>query len=673
MSAGNPGSPFPDDLVITDLLPGDPAAAGPYRLLGRLGQGGMGVVYLARSPGGRAVAVKVIRPEYAGDPEFRARFAREVGAARNVSGMFTALVVDADTQGPLPWLATAYIAGPSLADTVREQGPLPPETVLQLAAGLAEGLNAIHAAGVVHRDLKPSNVLLAHDGPRVIDFGISKAHEASMLTSTGRFVGTPGFNSPEQVDGSEVGRPSDIFSLGSVLTYAATGAGPFGEGPPMPMMYRVVNRDPDLTQVPDVLRPLIERCLAKDPAARPTPAELLAELDALGADIGQPAPEWLPESVSSAMAGYVPTTPATPRDPATHGEASAAIAVARPPDVTADVPNASRIATDTVGLTFAAAAGPVAAAPSAIGGLSTIGIPAANPTPVPAPPMVGAAETDGLGPGGPTGPDGRNLAPLPGPGQRRRLLYSAAAALVILAGIGAYFGLSGGGHDKPIGGPPPVIDLVTGSAPTKASASASLSPAPTPHPTAKPAKPAKHPVHKARPAASATAKAPMTEGGLTPTTSPASPGSVTTTHAPTSAPTHTSNPTHTSAPTAPPAQGIAGASGATALPCSDIGGTGSVPGGTAVTFSFVNHSSADVEIYYLEQNYTAEPEDTIGAGGQFNPSTTTDTEWLVDNASGGCLGIYQIDSDGAVSVSLAEDRRCELAGVALRQRAAQLR
>jgi hypothetical protein len=655
MSAGNPGSRFPGDLVITDLLPGDPAVAGPYRLSGRLGQGGMGVVYLARSPGGRAVAVKVIRPEYANDPEFRARFAREVGAARNVSGMFTALVVDADTQGPLPWLATAYIAGPSLADTVREQGPLPAETVLQLAAGLAEGLTAIHAAGVVHRDLKPSNVLLAHDGPRVIDFGISKAREASMLTSTGRFVGTPGFNSPEQVDGSEVGPPSDIFSLGGVLTYAATGTGPFGEGPPMPMMYRVVNRDPDLSQIPAVLRPLIERCLAKDPAARPTPSELLAELDALGADMGQPAPEWLPESVSSAMARYVPTAPATPGDPAPPGdEASAAIAAAGPPDVTADIPNASGIAADAVGLTSAAAGGPVAADLAAIGGLSTIGVPAANPrgaAPVLAAPMAGASVTGasvtgGLDPGGPTGPYGRNLARTPGPGLRRRLLLSAAAALVILAGIGAYFGLSGGGHEKPISGPLPLIDVSTGSASATASASASPSRTPTRHPATKRAKLVKHPVHKVRPAASATAAAPTTEAGLAPATSPG-PGSVTTTHPP------SSPPTHTSAPTAPPAQGIAGVSGATAVPCSDIGGTGSVPGGTAATFSFVNHSSADLEIYYLEQDYSAVPEATISAGGQFSPSTTTDTEWMVHNASGGCLGIYQIDSDGAVSVSLS--------------------
>jgi hypothetical protein len=274
----------------------------------------MGQVYLARSPGGRLVAVKVIRPELAGEPGFRTRFAREVAAARNVSGMFTALVVDADTEGQVPWLATAYVAGPSLAEAVEEQGPLPPTSVLALAAGLAEGLQAIHAVGVVHRDLKPSNVLLADDGPRVIDFGISRAREASMLTQTGTVMGSPGYLSPEQAEGFVVGPPSDIFSLGGVLTYAATGEGPFGTGPTPALMYRVVNRAADLTKVPATVRPLIEHCLAKDPADRPTPAELLGELDQLGAGVGVITPSWLPAVVTATLARYVPTaqTPATP-------------------------------------------------------------------------------------------------------------------------------------------------------------------------------------------------------------------------------------------------------------------------------------------------------------------------------------------------------------------------
>src|ERR1019366_4678226 len=214
--------------MAVDLQPGDPRKVGPYWLVGRLGSGGMGRVFLARSPGGRQVAVKVVRAELAEQADFRIRFAREVAAARTVSGLFTAPVVDADLDGPVPWLATAYVAGPSLADAVTNHGPLPVTSVLALAAGLAEGLGAIHAAGIVHRDLKPSNVLLAEDGPRIIDFGISRAAQASMLTGTGLVVGSPGFMSPEQAEGGDIGLPSDVFSLGAVLTFAATGEGPFG-------------------------------------------------------------------------------------------------------------------------------------------------------------------------------------------------------------------------------------------------------------------------------------------------------------------------------------------------------------------------------------------------------------------------------------------------------------
>ena len=183
---------------MDELQSEDPRQIGPYWLERRLGSGGMGRVYLGRSPGGRQVAIKVIRLELAEDADFRARFAREVSAARKVSGIFTASVVDADLKGPVPWLATSYIAGPSLADAIATRGPMPESIVLRLAAGLAEGLSAIHAAGVVHRDLKPSNVLLADDGPRLIDFGISRSMEASALTQTGTVVGSPGFMSPEQ-------------------------------------------------------------------------------------------------------------------------------------------------------------------------------------------------------------------------------------------------------------------------------------------------------------------------------------------------------------------------------------------------------------------------------------------------------------------------------------------
>lgn len=260
------------------LEAGDPSQVGPYRLLGLLGSGGMGRVFLGRSPGGRLVAVKVVRAELAESPDFRARFAREVAAARRVSGVFTAPVVDADPGAPLPWLATGYVAGPSLAQAVADDGPLPVASVLALAAGLAEGLSVIHAAGVIHRDLKPSNVLLADDGPRVIDFGISAAADATLLTGTGLVVGSPGFMSPEQAEGGAVGPASDVFSLGAVLAFAATGEGPFGTGASAALLYRVVHSPPRLDRLPGEVRPLVERCVVKDPTGRPTAAGFLAEL-----------------------------------------------------------------------------------------------------------------------------------------------------------------------------------------------------------------------------------------------------------------------------------------------------------------------------------------------------------------------------------------------------------
>jgi Protein kinase domain len=267
----------------------DPQWVGRYRLLKRLGTGGMGRVYLGQSPGGRLVAVKLIRPELADDAGFRRRFADEVNAARRVSGIFTAPVVDADPDGRQPWLVTAYVAGPSLADAVEAQGPMPVESVLTLAAGLAEGLGAVHAAGVVHRDLKPSNVLLASDGPRIIDFGISRATDSAWLTNAGGVVvGSPGFMSPEQAEGRHVGPATDIFSLGGVLAYAATGQAPFGAGSASALLYRVVYGAAATGHVPAPLRRLVESCLAKDPADRPSTEELLAELG-----YADPGADWL--------------------------------------------------------------------------------------------------------------------------------------------------------------------------------------------------------------------------------------------------------------------------------------------------------------------------------------------------------------------------------------------
>ena len=224
--------------------------------------------------------------------------------------MFTAPVVDADADGPVPWLATAYVAGPSLADAVRDHGPVPARSVLALAAGLAEGLNAIHAAGLIHRDLKPTNVLLAEDGPRVIDFGISRAAEATSLTRADLVIGSPGFMSPEQAEGGEVGPASDVFSLGAVLAFAATGQGPFGAGSTAALVYRVVHGSPGLGAVPPEVRPLIERCLVKDPGQRPTTAELLAELD--GTDL---AAGWLPAPIAAELSWHAePPDTADPAD-----------------------------------------------------------------------------------------------------------------------------------------------------------------------------------------------------------------------------------------------------------------------------------------------------------------------------------------------------------------------
>ena len=290
--------------LARELQPDDPQSIGPYRLVGQLGQGGMGRVFLGVSPGGRPVAVKAIRAELAANPEFRARFGREVVAARRVSGMFTAQVVDADVDGPVAWMATAYVPGPSLAEAVDTHGPLPEASLLALAAGLAESLNAIHAVGVVHRDLKPSNVLLAEDGPRVIDFGISRATESTMLTQAGLVVGSPGFMSPEQAMGHEVGPPSDVFNLGAVLAFAATGEGPFGTGTTAALLYRVVHGTPDLDRVPPAVRPLIEHCLAKDPRQRPTANGLLADVGAM-----QPGGHWLPDSLTRTFAQGTPSRP----------------------------------------------------------------------------------------------------------------------------------------------------------------------------------------------------------------------------------------------------------------------------------------------------------------------------------------------------------------------------
>ncbi|MGX1909483.1 outer membrane protein assembly factor BamB family protein [Streptomyces phaeochromogenes] len=286
--------------MVDQLTQHDPRRIGPFEVLGRLGAGGMGLVYLARSASGRRVAIKTVRTELAEDQLFRVRFSREVEAARAVSGFYTAAVVDADARAAVPWLATAYVPAPSLEEIVTECGPLPAQAVRWLAAGVAEALQSIHGAGLVHRDLKPSNVLVVEDGPRVIDFGIASGVSNTRLTMTNVAVGTPAYMSPEQAkDSRSVTGASDVFSLGSMLVFAATGHAPFHGANPVETVFMLLREGPDLEGLPDELRPLIESCMQMEATGRPNPADLQAQLAphlfGSGSDDSGTASAWLPE------------------------------------------------------------------------------------------------------------------------------------------------------------------------------------------------------------------------------------------------------------------------------------------------------------------------------------------------------------------------------------------
>jgi Protein kinase domain len=398
------------------LSASDPHAVGEFQLRARLGSGGMGRVYLGVSPGGRAVAVKVVHPELARDPEFTRRFAREVAAARAVGGMYTAPVVAAGLSDDPPWLATAFVPGPSLAEVVTRHGPLPGQAVWRLAAGLAEALVAVHACGLVHRDLKPANVLLAADGPHLIDFGISRALDGTALTAAGMMVGTPGFMSPEQAEGAAAGPPSDVFSLGALLAFAATGNAPFGGGSAAAVLYRVVTGQPDLTGVPGQLREIITGCMAKNPAHRPALADLRAA-------ISRTAPDLLHASPMS----FWPAPVAQVISAAAVGDGVAAMA---PTPVSAPWP--------------ASASMPTASAGRPSGGTPSWGTPAAAtatqwPAPAPAPDadVLAAYRYGQL-------PSTRRGMPVPGTVPflaAARLMYAGAAltllnAIVALAVIG---------------------------------------------------------------------------------------------------------------------------------------------------------------------------------------------------------------------------------------------
>ncbi|MFJ6014754.1 WD40 repeat domain-containing serine/threonine protein kinase [Streptomyces sp. NPDC092952] len=286
--AGAPGWPAAPP-PVRPLGSGDPVTAGPYRLEGLLGSGGMGRVYLARTPAGSPVAVKVVHREYAADASFRKRFEQEVAAARRVQGLYTVPVVDADLGTDEPWLATAYVPGPALHDAVAARGPLAAETVLALTAQVAEALQSIHAAGVIHRDLKPSNILIGADGPKVIDFGIARAADVTSVTSTGMLAGTPGYMAPEYIRGESLTEAVDVFALGAIAAYAATARPAFG-GTGHSVLYRILEQAPDLDGCPEPVRTVAARCLAKDPVERPDLAEVIRLCRTDGPDPAVPPP-----------------------------------------------------------------------------------------------------------------------------------------------------------------------------------------------------------------------------------------------------------------------------------------------------------------------------------------------------------------------------------------------
>jgi hypothetical protein len=310
------------------LADSDPTELGGYQIRARIGGGGMGMVYLASTPGGRLVALKVVRSEFSEDNEFLVRFRQEIDAARRVRGLYTAELLDADPDATPPWLVTAYVPGPSLGQAVAAHGPVPVGMVPLLMAGVAEALQAIHAAGVVHRDLKPSNVLLSPDGPRVIDFGIARALDGMKVTGTGFAMGSPECLAPEQIRSGLPMTPAlDVFALGSLGAFAVLGRSPFAGGSTAEMLFRVVYNAPDLDGCLPQLRLLLERCLSKDPAERPTPAEIIQACRAMMPDGTAGFPQsWQPD-------GAAPDAVAAPAADAVPDETAVADGAAASNDV----------------------------------------------------------------------------------------------------------------------------------------------------------------------------------------------------------------------------------------------------------------------------------------------------------------------------------------------------
>ncbi|MCQ1580590.1 protein kinase domain-containing protein [Streptomyces parvus] len=428
----------------------DPRTVGPYRTLVRLGAGGMGVVYLARSAGGALAAVKVIRAEHAADPGFRARFRREAETAARITGPWVVPVLGADTGAREPWLATAFVPGPSLAQVVAAGGPLPTVTVRALGSRLAEALVAVHEAGLIHRDVKPGNVLLALDGPRLIDFGIARHEGATALTATGAVVGTPGYLAPEQASAGALGPPCDVFSLGCVLVHAATGRGPFGEGGGAGALFRTVHEEPDLTGIPPGLASLIAACLAKDPAARPTASRVRDALAGGGEAAPDPAgraPLDPDRRAAPGSAGRVMPDPAgrgmpdpdrpEPSAPSASRDPRESLRAASHPGESPDPGESPRTA--SVLTPWQAPAG----LPALIAERSAAALALPDPEPLPTTPTPAGDETAGHE------ATGKNSGPA-----RRRVLTAGAAGAVLLAGGSAAVWNALRGRDTGAGGPP---------------------------------------------------------------------------------------------------------------------------------------------------------------------------------------------------------------------------